>query len=98
VYGTPKQGFIPVIEDNDDDDGSVKGEEEKTYGKGGDVDVVTVASPPYMWRGRRFLDTQFGNRKDGEQLMMGDSTVFVDTDDNFKLREPCLERRKCYWN
>jgi len=34
-----------------------------------------VASPP-----RCFLDTQYGIRRDGEQLMIGDSQVFIDPD------------------
>ena len=42
-----------------------------------------VASPPYM--GRRFLDTQYGIRKDGEQIVIGDSPVSINTDYNFAI-------------
>jgi len=38
------------------------------------------------WR-RRFHHTQYGIRKDGKQLMIGDSPVFKDTDDNFRIKE-----------
>jgi len=64
----------------------------------GDCDNVTegeeegrVVSPP-----RRFLDTQYGIRREGEQLMIGDSPVFIDPDDNVTIREQCSEgRRRC---
>jgi len=39
------------------------------------------ASPP-----RRFLDTKYGIREDGEQLMIGDYPVFVDPDDNITIK------------
>jgi len=53
VYETPKQGFhIP----DDDDDDDVEDEGAQTEGE----NVVTAASP------RRFSDTQYGIRKDGE--------------------------------
>jgi len=76
VYETPKHGFIPGIDD-DDNDGT---EEEQTE----EENVGTVGGPP---RGsRRFLDTQYGIRTDGEHLMIGVSPVFIDTDDNFTIK------------
>jgi len=37
-------------------------------------------------RRRRFLDTQYGIRKDGELFMIGDSPVVIDTDDNITFK------------
>jgi len=64
----------------------------ETPKQGYDVDDVTVgaqtkeeegtiASP--LWR---FLDTQYGVRQDGEQLMIGDSLGFTDPDDNITIQ------------
>ena len=39
-----------------------------------------------MGRSRRFLYTQYGIRKDGELLMIGDYPVFIDTDDYFTIK------------
>jgi len=74
LYDNPKQGFIRTIGANDEDatEEGAKTEEEENFG--------TVAVPPRS--SILFLDTQYGIHKDGEQLMMGDSPVFVDTDDN----------------
>jgi len=41
----------------------------------------TVASPPL-----RFLDTQYGIRRDSEQLMIGDSPVFMNPDANLTIK------------
>jgi len=65
---TPKQVFIA----GDEDVTGKKEEEEENVG--------TVPSPPRS--SRMFLDTQYGIRKGGEQLMIGDSPVFIDPDDN----------------
>jgi len=73
---TPKQGFIPGIEDDDDDD-SVKEEEEETYGR--EEEEASIGTVPLLGEGRHFLYTQYGIRKDGEQLMIGDSPVSIDT-------------------
>jgi len=65
-------------------------------GGGGDVgkeeDVRSIAIPSYMERGRRFLDTQYGIRKFVEQFMIGDSPVFIDTDDNFTIKRTAFRR------
>ena len=46
--------------------------------------VGTVAIPSRS--SRRSRDTQYGIRKDGEQLMIGDSPVFINTDDNITIK------------
>ena len=76
MFETPKEGFILGIEDDDDHEDSVIEEE----------DVGSGASHPYMGRGRRFLDKQYDFSKFGEQLMVVDSLVFIDIDDNFTIK------------
>jgi len=39
-----------------------------------------------MGRSKRFHDTKYGIHKDGEQIMIGESPVFIDTDDNLKIK------------
>jgi len=51
-----------------------------------------------MGRGRRFLDTQYGIRKDGEQLMIGDYPGFIDTDDNFTIKGTAFRGTEGLWD
>jgi len=74
---TPNQGFI-----GEDDDYDVTEEEAQTE----EENLGTIGISPYLGWSRRFLDTKYDIRKDGEQLMMGDSPVFVDTRDNFTIK------------
>ena len=61
-------------------------------GRGGQTEED--ASPPgSSSSSRRFLDTQYDNRRDGGQLMIGDSAVFIDPDDNLTIKAMCLEGR-----
>jgi len=55
-----------------DDDDVTEEEEEGNVG--------TVASP------RRFPDTQYGIRRDSEQLMIGYFPVFIETNDNVTIK------------
>jgi len=70
------------VEDDDDeydDDDNIVEDEAPEYGR---ENVGPVASPylmPYVYK-RRFLDTQYGVRKDGDMFMIGDSPIVVDTD------------------
>jgi len=79
VYETPKQGFIPGI-GYDDYDEVTKKEEAQT-----EEEIVGNLASPYMGR-KRLLDTQYGICKDGEQLIIGDSRLFIDTDYNFTFK------------
>jgi len=83
-----KQGFIPGIGADDED---VTEEEEEAQPE---ENVGRVASPP---RSRRFFDTQYGIRKDGGQLMICDSPVFIDTDDNFTIKETVFRGTEGLW-
>ena len=50
-----------------------------------------------MGRSRYFLDTQYGIRKDGEQLTIGDSPVFIDPDDNFTIKRTAFRGTDGLW-
>ena len=55
--------------------------------------VGTVARPP-----RHFLNTQYGIRKEGEQLMIGDSPVFIDPDDNITIKGTAFRGTRGLWD
>jgi len=90
VYETAKHGYIP----GDDDDG-VTEEEAQMKEKEEGENFGTVASLPRS--SRRFLDTQYGIRKDGEQLMISDSPVFVDPDDNITIKGTAFRGTEGLW-
>ena len=77
VYEISKQAFS--LGDDDDDVTKVVGA--LTEDEGGNVGTVAIIA-----RSRHFLDTQYGIRKDGEQLMIGVSPVFTDPDDNITTK------------
>ena len=87
---TPKQGCIPGIEEDDDDD-SCKDEEEQEYGRKEQENVGSVASP------RPFHDTQYRSRKDGEQLMIGESPVVINTRNNFAIKVTAFRGKEGSW-
>jgi hypothetical protein len=45
----------------------------------------------------RFLDTQYGIREDGEQLMIGDSRVFIYPDANLIINGTALRGKEGLW-
>jgi hypothetical protein len=60
------------VRKNDDDNDGFLEEEAKRFGR---ENVGSVASPylmPYVYK-RRFIDTQYGIRKDGGTFKIGDS-------------------------
>jgi len=82
-------------DDYDDDDNFVEGET-REYGR---ENVGPVASPylmPYVYK-RRLLYTQYGVRKDGDMLMIGDSPIVVDTDGDITLKEQGFKGSKVLW-
>jgi len=64
----------------------------------GRENVGPIASPyliPYGYK-RRFLDTQYGIRKDGDLFMIGDSPIVYIQRETSQLRKECLkDRRDC---
>ena len=82
---TPKSSFAEISDDDDDDDDNVFVEEDaQAFGR---ENVGPIASPyivPYLYN-RRYLDTQYGLRKDGDSFKIGDSTVLVDPDSDITI-------------
>jgi len=95
----------PSIERGDDDEGEDVGVEDprakphvlefgaKTLGE--------LASPyvsPYLYESkRRFLDTECGIRRVGDEFMIGDSRVDVDRDGNIHIKEVEFPATKGLW-
>jgi len=90
------------VEDDDDgendynDDDNFVEDEAREYGR---ENVGTVAIPfpmPYVYK-RRFLDTQFGVRKDGDKFMIGNSPIVVDTDGDIMIKDRVFKGSKGLW-
>ena len=76
----------PVRDVDDDYDDEFLAQDSKKFGRN---TLGSVASPqlmPYVYK-RRFLDTQYGMRKDGDIFNIGDSAVLVDQDCDFTVKE-----------
>jgi len=54
------------------------------------------ASPPRS-SSKRFLDTQYGIRRKGEQLMIGDSLLFIDPDANLTIKSTAFRCTDGLW-
>jgi len=50
-----------------------------------------------MGRSRHFIDTQYGIRKVGEELMIRDSPMFINTDENFTNRGTAIRGTEGLW-
>ena len=85
---TPRSSFAEISDDDDDDDDDDNvfvEEDAKAFGR---ENVGPIASPyivPYLYN-RRYLDTQYGLRKDGDSFKIGDSAVLVDPDSNITIK------------
>jgi len=65
----------------------------------GRENVGTIASPyivPYFYN-KRFLDTQYGIRKVGDSLMIGDYAILVDTDSDITIKGQEFRGTKILW-
>ena len=83
-------------EDDDDDDDGFLEEDAKRFGR---ENVGSVASPylmPYVYK-RRFHDTQYGIRKDGDTFKIGDSPVLVDQDGDITIKETEFRGSEVLW-
>jgi len=98
TYEPPKQERVEDDDDEDDcnEDDSFVEDEAREYGR---QNVGPVASPylmPYLYK-RRFLDTQYGVRKEGNTFMIGDSQVLVDTSGDITLKDRLFRGTKGLW-
>jgi len=50
----------------------------------------------YVYK-KRFIDTQYGVRKDGDMFMIGDSPIVVDTDGDITINERVFKGLKGLW-
>ena len=87
IYQTPKREPVRQDDnDDDDDDDEFLEEDAKRFGR---ENLGSVARPYlmlYVYK-RRFLDTQYGIRKDGDSFKIGDSPVLVDQDGDITIKE-----------
>ena len=84
---TPKSSFADISDDDDDDDDDNIFVEEDAQAFGRE-NVGPIASPymvPYLYN-RRYLDTQYGLRKDGDSFKIGESTVLADPDSDITIK------------
>jgi len=86
---TPRSIFAVISDDDDDDDDDDNNvfveEDAQAFGR---ENVGPIASPyivPYLYN-RRYHDTQYGLRKDGDSFKIGDSTVLVDPDSDITIK------------
>ena len=83
---TPKIRFAEISDDDDDDDNTFFVEEDaQVFCR---ENVGPIASPYivlYLYN-RRFPDTQYGLRKDGDPFKIGESTVLVDPDSDITIK------------
>jgi len=80
------------VEDDDDDDNFVE-DEAHEYGREYVGPAASVYLMPYVYK-RRFLDTQYGVRKDGDMFMIGDSHIVVDTFGDITIKDRVFKGSK----
>ena len=79
------EDYVDDENDYNEDDNFVE-DEAREYGR---ENVGPVAIPylmPYVYK-RRFLDTQYGVRKEGNMFRIGDSPVLVDTSGDITIKD-----------
>jgi len=90
----------PSIEKGDDDEDDYVGAEPHVI-EFGAKSLGELASPyvsPYLYESkRRFLDTEYGIRRVGDEFMIGDSRVSVDRDGNIHIKEVEFPATKGLW-
>jgi len=94
-YETPKLERDDNADDDYVDDDNIE-EEAQAYGR---ENVGSVASPYLMHSvyKRRFLDIQYGIRKDGDIYMIGDSPIVVVTDGDITIKGIVFKGSKGIW-
>jgi hypothetical protein len=97
LYETTKRESVWEYDDgNDEYDDEFVEEDAKTFGR---ENVGSVASPylmPYVYK-RRFLNTQYGMRKDGDIFKIGDSALLADQDGDITIKEKEFRLSEGLW-
>jgi len=98
TYEFPKQERVEDDDDEDDynEDAIFVEDEAREYGR---ENFGPVASPylmPYVYK-RRFLDTQYGVRKEGNIFRIGDSPVLVDTSGDITIKDLVFKASMVLW-
>jgi len=86
------------VEDDDehDDDDYFVEDEAREYGRENVGPVASLYLMPYVNK-RRFLDTQYGERKDGDMFMISDSPIVFDTVGDITIKDRVFKGSKCLW-
>jgi len=101
VFETPKRPAISVDDDDDDDvedagNYEAVDEDVRAFGR---RNFGAIASPyltPYLYN-RRFLDKQYGIRRDGGTFMIGNSAVTVDDTSDITVNDKRFRGTKGLW-
>jgi len=99
TYEPPKQERVEEDDNDEDDyndDENFVEDEAREYGR---ENVGPVGSPylmPYVYK-RRFLETQYGVRMEGDMFMIGYSPVLVDTSGDTTIKDRVFKGSKGLW-
>jgi len=97
TYEPSKDERVEEDDDDDDDeyddDDNFVEDESHEYGRENVGSVASVYLMPYVYKGR-FLDTQYGVRKDGDLFMIGDSHIVVDTVGDITIEDRVFKESK----
>ena len=100
TYEPAKQERVEENDDNDEDDcneyDNFVEDEVREYSRENFGPVSSPYLMPYMYK-TRFLDTQYGFRKDGNMFMIDDSPVVVDTSGDTTIKDRVFKGSKSLW-
>jgi len=82
-------------DDYDEDDNFVE-DEARENGRENVGPVASHYMMPYVYK-RRFLDTQYGVRKEGDMFMIGDYPVLVDTSGDISIKDGVFRGTEGLW-
>ena len=95
TYEPSKEERVDGDDEYDDDDNFVE-DEAHEYGRANVGPVASVYLMPYGYK-KRFLDTQYGVRKDGDMFMIGDAPIVVDAVGDITIKDRVFKGSKVLW-
>jgi len=98
-YEPSKEERVEEDDDDDDeydDDDNFVEDEAREYGRENVGPVTSFYLIPYLYK-RRFLDTHYGVRKNGDMFMIGDSPIVVDTVADITIKNRVYNGSKGLW-